>query len=96
MAMDNKLEATKENETVGVAQQIKELKETLEKNAQLSKVIDEEPRKVVSKIYLQGDPMDLYNVCNSIFNSLKPKKQGERPGKFALTLMVEDITPKNT
>ena len=77
-----------------VAQEIKGLREQLEKNHQLSQAIEEEPKKVVIKSYIQGEPMDLINVTSSMFKSLQPKKQGEQNSRYALTIMVEEISKK--
>lgn len=83
-----------EQGTSSVAQEIKGLREQLEKNHQLSQAIEEEPKKVVIKSYIQGEPMDLINVTSSMFKSLQPKKQGEQSSRYALTIMVEEISKK--
>ena len=83
-----------EHDASSVAQEIKGLREQLEKNHKLAQAVEEEPSKVVIKSYIQGEPIDLINVTSSMFKSLQPKKQGEQSSRYALTIMVEEISKK--
>ena len=68
----------------------------MEENHKVSQALDKEPKNVVAKSYFQGEPSDLINITNSMINSLKPKKQGEKVGRYAVTIMIENITPNNS
>ena len=74
----------------------KTLREQMEENHKASQALEKEPKNVVAKSYFQGEPTDLINITNSMINSLKPKRQGEKPGRYALTIMIENITPNNS
>jgi hypothetical protein len=76
------------------AQEIKGLREQLEKNQKIEQGIEKEPRNVVFKSYLQGEPVDLSKITNTMFQSLLPHKQGEQTRKFAMTMMIEELFPK--
>ena len=79
-----------------VMKAIEGLREKMEKNQQVKEALKEEPKNVVVKSYFQGEPSDLINITNSMINSLKPKKQGEKVGRYAVTIMIENITPNNS
>ena len=79
-----------------VMKAIEGLREKMEKNQQVKEALEEEPKKVIAKSYFQGEPSDLINITAPMFNSLKPKKQGEKPGRYAVTMMIEEITPKTS
>ena len=79
-----------------VMKAIEGLREKMENNQQVKEALEEEPKKVVAKSYFQGEPSDLINITGSMFNSLKPKKTGEQPKRYAVTMMVEEVTPKTS
>lgn len=73
-----------------------DLKEKIEKNSSLAKVVESEPRKVLAKTYIEGNPNSLKNTISSIINSYAFDAKGNAfPDRMlAVTLMVEDITQK--
>jgi hypothetical protein len=79
-----------------VMKAIEGLREKMEKNQQVKEALEKEPKKVIAKSYFQGEPSDLINITNPMFNSLKPKKTGEQAKCYAVTMMIEEITPKTS
>ena len=85
---------TVDNETV--LKRMAEIKAMIEKNNELAKVVDTEPRKVLSKLYIEGTPAGLKNHVSAIIGSFGVDAKGNSivDRQIAVTLMVEDITPK--
>jgi hypothetical protein len=73
-----------------------EIKAMIEKNSELAKVVDSEPRRVLSKLYIEGTPAGLKNHVSAIIGSFGIDAKGNSivDRQIAVTLMVEDITPK--
>ena len=85
---------TVDNETV--LKRMAEIKAMIEKNSELAKVVDSEPRRVLSKLYIEGTPAGLKNHVSAIIGSFGIDAKGNSivDRQIAVTLMVEDITPK--
>lgn len=87
----------KEKETdndKAMLKRISEIKELMEKNAALQAVVEQEPRKVLSKVYIEGTPNSLKNIANGLLNSYQYDSAGKQLDRtLALTLMIEDMTP---
>ena len=79
-----------------VMKAIEGLREKMEKNQQVKEALEDEPKKVIVKSYFQGEPSDLINITGPMFNSLKPKKTGEQAKRYAVTMMIEEVTPKTS
>ena len=88
----------KEKETdndKAMLKRISEIKELMEKNAALQTVVEEEPRRVLSKMYIEGTPNNLKNIANNIISSYQYDSGGQTIKRtLAITLMIEDITPE--
>lgn len=55
-----------------------------------------EPKNVVCKMFFEGTPNDLSLVVSQVINSLKPKRPNLQPHRFALTMMIEDLTSERS
>jgi enoyl-[acyl-carrier-protein] reductase (NADH) len=85
---------TKENEEM--LKRMAELKEMIEKNSSLKTAIEAEPKKVLTKTYIEGTPNSLKNLVSSIISSYSYDSKGQQytDRMLAVTLLVEDITQK--
>lgn len=91
----NKVEDTKKIENEEMLKRMKELKEMIEKNTALASAIESEPRRVLTKTYIEGTPGNLKNLLQTIIGSFSYDMKGAAVERLlAVTLMVEDITPK--
>ena len=91
----DKVEETKKIENEEVLKRMKELKEMIEKNTALATAVESEPRKVLTKTYIEGTPGGLKNLLQTILGSFCYDMKGQTIERMlAVTLMVEDITPK--
>lgn len=85
---------TADNETV--LKRMAEIKAMIEKNNEMAKVVETEPRKVLSKLYIEGTPAGLKNIISSIIGGYGIDVKGNTvlDKRVAVTLMIEDLTPK--
>jgi hypothetical protein len=85
---------TKENEEM--LKRMAELKEMIEKNSTLKTTLESEPKKVLTKTYIEGTPNSLKNLVSSIISSYSYDSKGQQytDRMLAVTLLVEDITQK--
>lgn len=83
-----------DNETV--LKHMAEIKAMIEKNNEMAKVAETEPRKVLSKLYIEGTPAGLKNIISSIIGGYGIDVKGNTllDKHIAITLMIEDLTPK--
>ena len=73
-----------------------DLKKLIEEKNELAKVVEQEPRKVLVKSYVEGTPTNLSKlISQTIVNYAYDTKGNTVPERMlAVTLMVEDIMPK--
>ena len=73
-----------------------ELKKIIEEKNELAKSIEQEPRKVLAKTYIEGTPSNLNKIISTMIGSYSFDSKGNSiPDRMiAVTLMVEDITHK--
>ena len=72
-----------------------ELKEMIEKNQNLAAVVETEPKKVLAKTYIEGTPSMLKTLVSNLISAYGFDAKGNNLERtIAVTLMVEDITPK--
>jgi hypothetical protein len=91
----NKVEVAKKVENEEVLKRMKELKEMIEKNTALAAAVESEPRHVLAKTYIEGNPNTLKNLLSSMLQAYSYDNKGNAIERcIAVTLMVEDITPK--
>jgi hypothetical protein len=85
---------TADNETV--LKHMAEIKAMIEKNNEMAKVVETEPRKVLSKLYIEGTPAGLKNIISSIIGGYGIDVKGNPvlDKRIAVTLMIEDLAPK--
>ena len=85
---------TKENEEM--LKRMAELKEMIEKNSTLKTTLESEPKRVLTKTYIEGTPNSLKNLVGSILSSYAYDTKGQQytDRVLAVTLLVEDITQK--
>lgn len=85
---------TSDNETV--LKRMAEIKAMIEKNNEMAKVVETEPRKVLSKLYIEGTPAGLKNIISSIIGGygIDVKGNAVLDKRIAVTLMIEDLAPK--
>jgi hypothetical protein len=83
-----------DNETV--LKRMAEIKAMIEKNNEMAKVVETEPRKVLSKLYIEGTPSGLKNIVSSIIGGYGIDVKGNPvlDKRIAVTLMIEDLVPK--
>ena len=89
-----KQETGKENSEM--LKSLAELKKMIEQNANLTAAEETEPRKVLTKSYIEGTPGGLKGLISNIIGSYAFDAKGNAvPEKMiAITIMIEDITPK--
>ena len=75
---------------------ISEIKELMEKNAALAAVVESEPKRVLAKSYIEGTPCSLKNLISSLIGSYSVDSKGNTitDRNIAVTIMIEDLTPK--
>jgi hypothetical protein len=75
---------------------ISEIKELMEKNAALAAVVESEPKRVLAKSYIEGTPGSLKNLISSLIGSYSVDSKGNTitDRNIAVTIMIEDLTPK--
>ncbi len=75
---------------------ISEIKELMEKNAALATVVESEPKRVLAKSYIEGSPGSLKNPISSLIGSYSVDSKGNTitDRNIAVTIMIEDLTPK--
>ena len=75
---------------------LSDLKKLIEEKNELAKVVEQEPRKVLVKSYVEGTPTNLSKlISQTIVNYAYDTKGNTVPERtLAVTLMVEDIIPK--
>ena len=77
-----------------VLQKISDLQKLIEQNKSMAVSLEEEPKKVLVKMYVEGTPNNLKNTIGTIFNSYAYDSSGKAIEKqLAVTLMIEDKTP---
>jgi hypothetical protein len=76
---------------------ISEIKELMEKNAALAAVVESDPKRVLAKSYIEGTPASLKNLISSMISNYSFDSKGNTVSnrEIAVTIMIEDITPKS-
>ena len=89
-----KQETGKENNEM--LKSLAELKKMIEQNANLATAVETEPRKVLTKSYIEGTPGVLKGLISNIIGSYAFDAKGNaiQERSIAVTFMIEDVTPK--
>lgn len=91
-----KQETDKKNDEA-MLKRISEIKELMEKNAALAAVVESDPKRVLAKSYVEGTPASLKNLISSMISNYSFDSKGNAVSnrEIAVTIMIEDITPKS-
>lgn len=74
---------------------MKEIKEKIEQTNNMKTEVEKEPTAIVAKVYLQGTAYELTNTITSMLTPFKPKQSSEKSKVLAVTMLVEDLSPKS-
>ena len=73
---------------------LSEIKELMEKNSHTKAQLEKEPTNVITKMYLQSTASGIINTVTTLMNPLKPQQSNEKPKRFAMTLLIEELPQK--